>query len=137
MKEFPEIRRISIWLDNHLWKLDEYTSIKVATHKGWIAIEFEPHKQYWGCVNRGWKLVSEVKIRLDERNRQLIIYLTFIKETGEYKPRGYLPVDVNEDNATILVDEWLTSLKPIWRSLSSDITIVERSFRQNTISPMA
>ena len=99
----PCVKRISIWLDDHLWKLNGLTSIRIATHKGWVAVEFGPHKQYWRYVNRGWRLASEVKIKLDKRNRQLIIYLTFVKEVEEYKPRGYLSVDVNENNVTMLV----------------------------------
>ena len=103
-REYPEVRRVSIWLDDHLWRPNGLTSIKIATHKGWITIEFEPYKQYWRYVNRGWRLASEAKIKLDKRNRQLVIYLTFVKEVEEYKPRGYMPVDVNENNVTILVD---------------------------------
>jgi len=43
-REYPEIKRISIWLDDHLWRLGGYTSIRVTTHRGWIAVDFEPHK---------------------------------------------------------------------------------------------
>ena len=103
-REYPEVRRVSIWFDDHLWKPLGYTTIKIATHKGWITVEIEPHKQYWKYVNRGWRLASETKIKLNKRNRQLIIYLTFVKEIKEYKPKGYLPVDVNENNITIMVD---------------------------------
>jgi len=103
-REYPEVRKISIWLDDHLWKPNGLTSIKIATHKGWIIVELEPHKHYWRYINRGWRLASEAKIKLDKRNRQLIIYLTFVKEAGEYEPRGYLSVDVNENNVTALVD---------------------------------
>ncbi len=103
-REYPEVKRVSIWLDDHLWKLGGLASIRIATHKGWVTIEFESHKQYWKYVNRGWKLAFEAKIRLDKRNRQLIIYLTFVKEVHEYRPKGYLSVDVNENNVTILVD---------------------------------
>ncbi len=103
-KDYPEIRRVSMWLVDHLWGLNGLTSIRIATHKGWVAVEFEPHKQYWRYINRGWRLTSEAKIKLDKRNRQLIIYLTFIKEVKEYKPKGYLSVDVNENNVTVLVD---------------------------------
>ena len=103
-REYPEVRRVSIWLDDHLWKPNGYTSIKIATHRGWVTVELEPHKLYWKYINRGWKLVSEAKVKLDKRNRQLIIYLTFAKEVREFKPRGYLPVDVNENNVTMLVD---------------------------------
>jgi len=103
-REYPEIKRISIWLDDHLWKLEGYTSIRVATHKGWIAVEFEPHKQFWKYINRGWKLTSEAKVKLDKKNRQLIIYLTFVKDVEVYEPRGFISVDVNENNVAVLVD---------------------------------
>jgi len=103
-REYPEVKRVSIWLDDHLWKSSGLTSIKIATHKGWITVEFEPHKQYWKYINRGWKLASEAKVKLDKGNRQLIIYFTFVKEVEEFKPRGYLPIDVNENNVTMLVD---------------------------------
>ncbi len=52
-RDYPEVRRVSIWLDDHLWKLNGYTSIRIATHKGWVTVEFEPHKQYWKYVNGG------------------------------------------------------------------------------------
>jgi len=104
-REYPEVRRVSIWLDDHLWKLDGLTSIRVATHKGWATIEFEPHRQYWRYINRGWRLVSEAKVKLDKRERRLVTYLTLVKEIEEYKTNGYLSVDVNENNVTILVDD--------------------------------
>ena len=31
-REYPEVRTVSIWLDDHLWKLNGYTSIRIATH---------------------------------------------------------------------------------------------------------
>lgn len=103
-REYPVVRRISIWLDDHLWKPNGYTSIKIVTHKGWITIGFEPHKQYWKYINRGWKLSGEVKIKLDKKNKRIKIYLTFVKDVVEYKPRGYISVDVNENNVAVLVD---------------------------------
>ncbi len=103
-KKYPEVRKVSIWLDDQMWRLNGLTSIKIATHRGWVTVEFEPHKQYWKYVNGGWRSASESQIKLDRKNRQLVIYLTFIKEIQEYKPRGYLPIDVNENNVTMLVD---------------------------------
>jgi len=100
----PEVKRVSIWLDDHLWKPNNLTSIRIATHRGWVTVEFEPHKQYWRYVSKGWKLASESKIKLDRKSKQLIICLSFAKEVEEYKPRGKLSVDVNENNVTILVD---------------------------------
>jgi len=103
-KDLPEVRRITIWLDDHLWRPDGYTSIKIATHKGWIPVEFEPHKQYWKYINKGWRLAGEAKIKLDKGNRQLIVYLVFVKDVEEYEARGFIPVDVNENNVTVLID---------------------------------
>jgi len=103
-RELPEVRRITIWLDDHLWKPDGYTYIKIATHKGWIPVELEPHKQYWKYINKGWKISSEAKVKLDKGSRQLVIYLVFAKDVEEYEPRGFIPVDVNENNVTVLID---------------------------------
>ncbi len=33
-KECPEVRSVTVWLDDHLWKLDGLTTIEVATHRG-------------------------------------------------------------------------------------------------------
>jgi len=41
-REHPEVKSVSIWLDDHLWKLDGLTAIKIATHDGWIRVELEP-----------------------------------------------------------------------------------------------
>jgi len=103
-KEYPEVKNITIWLDDHLWRPNGYTSIKIATHKGWITIYIEPHKQFWKYVNRGWRLSSEAKIKLNKRNKQLIIYLTFVKDVEEYRHRGFIPIDVNENSLAMLVD---------------------------------
>jgi len=103
-RELPEVRRITIWLDDHLWRPEGYTRIKIATHKGWIPVELEPHKQYWKYINKGWRLAGEAKIKLDKGNRQLIVYLVFVKDVEEYEPRGFIPVDVNENNVTVLID---------------------------------
>ena len=103
-KNYPEVKNVSIWLDDHLWRPNGFASIKISTHKRWIIIDIEPHKQYWKYVNRGWRLASEAKIKLDKNERRLIIYLTFVREVREYKPVGYISVDVNENNITMLND---------------------------------
>jgi len=103
-REYPEVKNISIWLDDHLWRINGLTSISIATHKGWVVVKFEPHKQYWRYINRGWRLASEAKIKLDRKEKRLIIYLVFKKEVEEYSPKGYLPVDINENSVALLVD---------------------------------
>jgi len=103
-RERPEVRSVSIWLDDHLWRLDGSTSIRIATHKGWIKVEFEPHKHFWEHVNSGWRISTEAKIKLDKRSRRLIIYLTSRKNVEIYEPSGFITVDVNENHVAVLVD---------------------------------
>jgi len=102
--DYPEVRNVSIWLDDHLWNLKGYTKIRISTHKGRIELEIEPHKQYWKYFNGGWSLSSECRIKIDRRNKRLIVYLTFTKEIEEYKPTSFISVDVNENNITALID---------------------------------
>jgi IS605 OrfB family transposase len=80
-------------------------SIEIATHKGRVTIELEPHKQYWKYLNTGWRLTSEAKVKLNKKNRRLIIYLVFKKITEAYRPRGFISVDVNENHVAVLVDD--------------------------------
>ena len=101
---YPEVRSVSIWLDDHLWRPAGLASVEVSTHKGWITVWLEPTRHYWRYLNRGWRLASEAKVKLDRRGRRLIFYFTFKREVDEYEPRGHVPVDVNEDNVTALID---------------------------------
>jgi putative transposase len=103
-RDYPEVNRVSIWLDDHLWKMRSLMSIEIATHKGWVTIELEPHKQYWKYLNGGWRLASEAKVKLDKKNRRLIVYLVFKKSVEVFKPRGFISVDVNENHVAVLVD---------------------------------
>jgi IS605 OrfB family transposase len=102
---YPEVNKVSIWLDDHLWKMRSLTNIEIATHRGWIAVELEPHKQFWKYVGSGWRLSSETKVKLDKRSRQLIVYLTFKKSVEVYRPSGFVAVDVNENHVAVLVDD--------------------------------
>jgi putative transposase len=103
-RDYPEVKKVSIWLDDHLWRVKSLTSIEIATHKDWVAIELEQHKQYWRYVNSGWRLASEAKVKLDKRYRQLVVYLTFKKSVEAYKPGGFIAVDVNENHVAVLID---------------------------------
>jgi len=103
-RDYPEIRSVSIRLDDHLWKPSGLTSIMIATHKGWVEAGFEPHKQYWKYVNGGWRVASEAKVKLDRKSRRLNIYLTFKRSVEAYEPRGFVAVDVNENSVAVLVE---------------------------------
>jgi len=103
-KPYPEVRSVSIWLDDHLWRAESLTSISLATHRGRVNVSIELDKHYLRYVNRGWRLASEAKVKLDRRERRLILYLTFKKEVSEYRPKAYVTVDVNEDAEAVLID---------------------------------
>jgi len=103
-KPYPEVRGVSIWLDDHLWRAEGLTSISMATHRGRVRVSVELNKHFLRYVNRGWRLASEARVKLDHRDRRLILYLTFKKEVSEYRPKGYITVDVNEDAEAVLID---------------------------------
>jgi len=100
----PQVRNVSIWLHAQLWKPEGRKAVRVATKRGWITIELRPHKHFWKYVNGGWALRSEARLRLDHRRRIAYFHFVFEKVVKPYEPRGYLPVDVNENNVTVLVD---------------------------------
>jgi len=102
--ERPVVRKVSIWLDDHLWKIVGYTAIRVATHRGGIDIELKPHKLFWEYINSGWILRTQPKLKLDCKERRAYVHFTFERDVEQYNPRGWIAVDVNENNATILVD---------------------------------
>jgi len=103
-KPYPEVRNMSIWLDDHLWRAEGLTSISLATHKGRVRVSFELNKHYLRYVNRGWRLASEARVKLDYKERRLVLYLTFKKEVSEYRPKAYITVDVNENAEAVLID---------------------------------
>jgi len=103
-KPYPEVRSVSIWLDDHLWRAEGLTSISITTHKGRLRVSIELNKHFLRYVNRGWRLATEAKVKLDRRERRLTLYLTFKKEVSEYRPKGYITVDVNEDAEAVLID---------------------------------
>jgi len=103
-KAYPEVRSVSIWLDDHLWRAEGLTSISMATHRGRVRVSIELNKHFLRYVNRGWRLASEARVKLDRRERRLIFYLAFRKEVSEYRPKVYVTVDVNEDAEAVLID---------------------------------
>jgi len=103
-KAYPEVRSVSIWLDDHLWRVEGLTSISIATHRGRLRVSIELNRHFLRYVNRGWRLTTEAKVKLDRRNRRLVLYLTFKKEVSEYRPKAYITVDVNENAEAVLID---------------------------------
>jgi IS605 OrfB family transposase len=117
-KDHPEVREVSIWLDDHLWRMSGLTSIELATHIGWVRVELEPHRQYWRYVNSGWRFASEARLRLDGRGRRLIIYLTFRKSVEAYEPRDLVPIDVNENHVAVMIDQEVYLLETSFKDIT-------------------
>jgi putative transposase len=98
-----EVKKVSIWLDDHLWRVKNLMSIEIATHNGWVTIELEPHKQYWRYINSGWVLRTQPKIKINYRRRRLLVYFMFVKavDVDENGVKHVISVDVNENNVTV------------------------------------
>jgi len=100
----PTVRKVSIWLHTKLWKPEGRTAVRVAAKRGWVTIGLRPHKQFWRYANGGWALRPEARLKLDHRKRVAYLYFVFEKVVKPYEPSGYLSVDVNENNVTMLVN---------------------------------
>uniref|UniRef100_A0A7C2FRU0 Transposase n=1 Tax=Thermosphaera aggregans TaxID=54254 RepID=A0A7C2FRU0_9CREN len=103
--EKPGVKRVSIWLDDHLWKRAGHTTILIHTHRGWIPVELAPHKQYWRYINSGWSMRTQPKIRIDYKQRRLLVYFVFTKTVNadESNAKHVISADINEDNVTVKV----------------------------------
>jgi putative transposase len=103
--EKPMVNRVSIWLDDHLWKRVGYTSILIHTHRGWISVELVPHKLYWRYINSGWALKTQPKIKINYRRKRLLVYFVFVKTVNvdESNVKHVISVDVNENNIAVKV----------------------------------
>ena len=103
--EKPEVSRVSIWLDDHLWRHVGYTTILIYTHRGWIPVELVPHKLYWRYINSGWALKTQPKIKIDYRRKRLLIHFVFVKAVNvdENSAKRVVSVDVNENNVAVKV----------------------------------
>lgn len=103
--EKPEVSRVSIWLDDHLWRRVGYTTILIYTHRGWIPVELVPHKLYWRYINNGWALRTQPKVKIDYRRNRLLVYFVFAKAVNvdENSVKHVSSVDVNEDDVAVKV----------------------------------
>jgi putative transposase len=101
--ERPEVNRVSIWLDDHLWKRIGCTTILIYTHRGWILIELAPHKLYWRYINGEWVLRTQPKLKIDYERKRLLIYFVFTKSINvdDSNAKHVVSVDVNENNVAV------------------------------------
>ncbi|WP_054843925.1 hypothetical protein [Vulcanisaeta souniana] len=97
----PSVRSVTItYSDSQDWRLVNGT-IELRTHRGgWVKIHLRYHRQLIRCLYGGWRLSSELKLRL--AGKRVIIYLTFTRDfTVSYDPGNVVAVDINEDNVTV------------------------------------
>jgi len=101
----PEVKKVSIWLDDHLWRRVGYAGILIYTHKGWIPVDLMVHKLYWKYVNNGWSLKTQPRIRIDYKRRRLLVCFMFAKtiNVDENAVKYAISVDVNENNVAVKV----------------------------------
>ena len=101
--EKPEVSRVSIWLDDHLWRRIGYSAILIYTHRGWVPVELAPHKLYWRYIKTGWVLRTQPKIKIDYRHKRLVVYFVFAKAINidENGVKHVVSVDVNENNVAV------------------------------------
>ncbi|WP_230950219.1 RNA-guided endonuclease InsQ/TnpB family protein [Sulfolobus acidocaldarius] len=99
----PELRNVTVHLDDHLWRFS-LGEVRIATRKGWVSLKPFFTKLFWKYYNKGWALASESSFKLCKGN-VVKLYPVFKKPLPKpYDVKGFIPVDLNEDNVSLLLD---------------------------------
>ncbi|MBS7247333.1 MAG: transposase [Candidatus Freyarchaeota archaeon] len=94
----PRIEKISILLDDaHLFWFS-WGCVRLATHKGHIAIPFRVHEHSRKFM--GWQVKGS---RLVKFNNEYYLHVTFRRTVEERKSEGVLGIDVNECSIDLAV----------------------------------
>ncbi|MCD6503093.1 MAG: transposase, partial [Euryarchaeota archaeon] len=110
--ESPEVKNVSVWLDDVLWDYDGFPRLKegrdgqktlfmrVSTRHGRITIPLKPHKLFFKYLSNGWKAKTNVGLHIDYERRVVHAIFTFQKEIEyeEKEPEMCIPVDYNLNN---------------------------------------
>ncbi|WP_432518321.1 RNA-guided endonuclease InsQ/TnpB family protein [Saccharolobus islandicus] len=100
--EKPSVRRVTIHLDDHLWKFSLDT-ISISTKRSRVFISPTFPKIFWRYYNKGWLIASEARFKLLKGN-VVEFYVIFKRDVKPYEPKGFIPVDLNENSVSVLVD---------------------------------
>ena len=89
----PVIKKVTIiFSDSQDWRIKDGV-IEVRTHRGWVKIHYRVHRQLYRYLYNGWRLVNELKLKLN--NKKILVYLTFKKDFEiTYNPSNVVAVDV-------------------------------------------
>ena len=105
--EKPSVRKVTVHLDDHLWKFG-LDRISIAVKRGRVFISLTFPKIFWEYYNKGWLIASEARFKLLKGN-VVEFYVIFKKdEPKPYEPKGFIPVDLNENSVSVLI-----SSKPV------------------------
>jgi len=98
----PVVKRVTVtYSDSQDWRLGNGI-VEVRTHRGWVKIRYKSHKQLHRYLYDGWKLSSELRLKLN--GGKVIMYLTFTKDFEVvYNPKNVIAIDVNENNVTMAI----------------------------------
>ncbi|EEB73139.1 Putative transposase [Thermococcus sp. AM4] len=120
----PEVRKVSIWLDDVLWdykRFPKFNTLKggrkilvigLTTKLGRIKLPLKPHKLFFKYLNDRWKVKAGVKLRIIEKERKVLAYFVFEKEFDEKGLSGnFLGVDYNADNVSFGTHEFLIQVR--------------------------
>jgi len=96
----PAVKKWSVGCDNQLWRLTP-CGVKIATHRGWVNVPLQFHKQFWKYYNSGWSLRSSARWKIAED--KLYLYVVFVKsvEARQRAASKVYGIDINENNVTI------------------------------------
>ncbi|BDC18664.1 transposase [Acidianus sp. HS-5] len=98
----PSIRRVTVHLDDHLWKFS-LNKVSIATKHGKVSLSPLFPKIFWRYYNSSWRVASEARFKLLKGN-VVELYMIFKKdEQKTYTPQGIIPVDLNENAISLLV----------------------------------
>jgi len=101
--EKPSVRRVTIHLDDHLWKFN-LDKISIAVKRGRVFISPIFPKIFWRYYNTEWRIASEARFRLMKGN-VVEFFIVFKKdEPKPYEPKGFIPVDLNENSVSVLIN---------------------------------
>ncbi len=100
----PTIKKVTVHLDDHLWKFS-LDSISISIKRGGkVFISPTLPKLFWKYYNGGWTIASEARFKSLKGN-VVELYIVFRKdEPKPYEPKAFIPVDLNENSVSVLVD---------------------------------
>ncbi|EHP69675.1 hypothetical protein MetMK1DRAFT_00016670, partial [Metallosphaera yellowstonensis MK1] len=87
--EKPSVRRVTIHLDDHLWKFSLDT-ISISAKRSRVFISPIFPKIFWRYYNKGWSIASEARFRLLKGN-VVEFYVIFKRDVKPYEPKRLFP----------------------------------------------